>query len=322
MTADEYYRQLLKDISVPMTDIEAARQARDELGADAVEIVKGWALSSPGFFAAGALAAGTQIAPLNDVDLVVRADTIRSGWKDDPKQALEDLCAAMRGEGHTCETGAHAVKVTLPGERFTADVVFGCMHPAQGLWIPHCPKDEPAQWIRTDPKEHRDQVKQRNRDLGVGFARQIRILKVLNRKWALSDPEQRKPLSSFHLTALGLELITRPVDHATTTPVFLAAAAARVLRPLPDPAGVGPDLEARDPQRAAALLGEAAETTRRALGAGEDAGRILRGVFGDPATVVGLAAGKPASVIAGGALVLGAAGRAVGTGRSYGDHGA
>lgn len=319
MTADAYYRQLLKDIAVPMEDIEAAREARDDLGAAAVEILKGWGLGSPGFFAAGALAAGTQIAPLNDVDLVVRANKIRTGWKDAPRRALEDLCVAMGAVGYTCETGAHAVKVMLPGERFTADVVFGCVHPEQGLWIPHCPKGEVPAWIRTDPKAHRDQVKQRNRDLGVEFAREIRIAKALNRKWALADAEGRKPLSSFHMTALALALITTPVDHARTTPRFLEAAARRVLTPMRDPAGVGPDLEARDPARASALLAEAARLTREALAAGDDAERILRTVFGDPATTTGLAAGRRASVVVGGTLALGTAGRAVGMGRSYGD---
>ncbi len=319
MTADRFYRQLLEDVSVPMSTIESARATRDDLGEAAVQILAGWDLPGRGFFRAGALASGTQIAPLNDVDLVVHADQVRPSWIEQPRLALDDLCAAMSADGYTCEPGAHAVKVTVPGKPFTADVVFGCTHPDQGLLIPHCPKGEPAFWIRTDPKAHREQVTARNRDIGVEFAREIRILKVLNRKWALAASDGRKPLGSFHLTALALALITTPVEHETTTPQFLEAAAGLVLRPLPDPAGVGPQLEARDPKLAARLLADAAERTRSALGAGGGAEAILRSVFGDPATTLGISQGRPVAVGAGGALSVGVAGRAVGAGRSYGD---
>jgi hypothetical protein len=284
VNATSFYLKLLSDIAVPMSEIKTARTKRDDLAAVAVAALNAWALTATGFFRSGALAAGTQIKPLNDVDLVVYAGTIRATWKDAPRQALVDLCVALRANGFECTISTHAIKVTFPDVNFTADVVFGCTHPEQGLWIPHCPDDEPHEWIRADPQEHARQIRKRNDDIGVEFAREIRILKVLNPKWSLADPDGRKPISSQHLSALALATIHTSVTYATTTPAFLDRAAEMVLQPLPDSSGIGPDLEARDPERAAELMRAAATETRRALVAGEDAGRILEGVFGDPVT--------------------------------------
>lgn len=319
MDAKRFYTQFLEEIAVPMDVIEAARAVRDFLGEDAVEILKGWGLTGCGYFRAGALATGTQISPLNDVDLVAYAGHVRPTWKEDPRCVIGDVCDAMKAAGHRCETGAHAVKVTPAGENFTADIVIACVHPDQGLWIPHCAEGEPACWIRTDPRAHRQLVVDRNGPLGSEFAREIRILKALNRKWALADPDGKKPLSSFHLTALALELIQTTVDHARTTPEFLEAASLRVLTPSSDPAGVGPDLEARNPQQAARLLADAGRMTRLALSAGDAGGDLLREVFGDPAKELEIASGKQVGVGVSGALLVGTGGRPIGPGRSYGD---
>jgi hypothetical protein len=319
VNASSFYLKLLDDIAVAMTEIKKARAKRDELGAIAVAALDAWALTSTGFFRSGALAAGTQIKPLNDVDLVVYAATIRSSWEHAPRQALLDLCASLRAKGFECKISTHAIKVTFPDVTFTADVVFGCTHPEQGLWIPHCPDDQPHEWIRTDPKEHARQVRERNRRIGIEFAREQRILKVLNRKWSLADPDGRKPISSHHLSALALATIHSPVTYATTTPAFLERASELVLEPLRDPSGIGPDLEARDPERASSLMLAAAEQTRRALVAGEDAGEILKNVFGDPATTLAAVSGAPLSIALGGTLTAGSGTRSIGSGRAYGD---
>jgi hypothetical protein len=319
VNATQFYIQLLDDIAVPMSEIEKARTKRDELAAIVVETLNGWGFAATGFFPAGALAAGTQIKPLNDVDLVVYASNVPDAWETTPRQVLVDLCAALRAHGYECEISTHAIKIRYSDVTFTADVVFGCTHPEQGLWIPHCPDDEPHKWIRTDPKEHARQIRQRNNDIGVEFSREVRILKVLNRKWGLADLDGRKPVSSHHLSALALAAIQTSVVYATTTPAFLDRAAELVLRPLADPSGVGPALEARDPSRASALMHAAAAGTRRALAPARQAEDILRGVFGDPATTYGAVSGAPLSVALGGGLSLGSGTRSIGGSRSYGD---
>jgi hypothetical protein len=175
-----------------------------------------------------------------------------------------------------------------PDDDFTADVVIGWRQ-AQGILLPHCPKNRPRkhQWIASDPAGHRDMVLARNRAFKESgpsiFSKQIRILKWWNREQQLRDDEERKPLASFHLTALALKILTSADSFDRWTPHFFERAAVLVTSPLPDPAGVGEPLEAKDPAYAQRLLADAALKTRRALSVGEkEAEALLYDVFGDP----------------------------------------
>jgi hypothetical protein len=284
------------------------------------------------FFPVGALAQGTQIAPLNDVDGVVTVPYRDLAWEANPQQAMIDVAGWVRpkvvADGglsiHSIETSAHAIKVEFADEDFSADLVVG-EEQSKGLLIPHCPPDEsPTEWgwIETDPVEHRDQVKERNtRSATPTFSREIRLLKWWNRRQKMLDHEERKPLSSFHITALALTILKEDFTHPEGTPRFFREAAKLVLHPLPDPAGVGDDLEARDPAYASALLDDASERTQRALET--DDIDLLRDVFGDPGEQRALLEGGLQSVAAGGSLVSGLAGsRAVKPVRSHGDESA
>jgi hypothetical protein len=318
MDAAEFYSRHLTRIQVPLEEIEATRTKRDGLAKTGVAILREWGLTGVKWFPAGALAMGTQIAPLNDVDLVIQADDILKGWWEIPKRPLDELCGEMgaRVPGG-CETSTHAVKFTFADEEFTADVVFGATRDDGGLWIPHCPGDEPHTWIETDPKSHRDLVRKRNKEVGTEFAKEVRILKSLNRRWRLAH--ERKIISSWHLTALALTILTEPFTFAGGTPYFLAQAAELVKRPLPDPARVGPALEAKDAELASSLFAEAATRTQEALHAGPDAGQILEDVFGDPATLLAALQGGALSVSTAGMIGAGGAGRPIGRSRDYGD---
>lgn len=318
MDAAEFYKQHLKKIQVPLKEIEATRTKRDGLAATGVAILKEWGLTGVKWFPAGALSMGTQIAPLNDVDLVIQADDILDGWWDTPKRPLDELCAEMgsRVPGG-CETSTHAIKFTFADEDFTADVVFGATRDGGGLWIPHCPGDEQHTWIQTDPKSHRDLVQERNRKVGTEFAKEVRILKSLNRRWRLAH--ERKIVSSWHLTALALAILTEPFTFEGGTPYFLSRAAELVKHPLPDPAGVGPALEAKDPTLASSLLAAAAARTEEARHAGAGAGEILKDVFGDPETLLAAVQGKELRIGAAGAIGVTGAEREIGRSRDFGD---
>src|SRR5439155_2929221 len=99
----------------------------------------------------------------------------------------------------------------------------------------------------------------------------------------LRDDLERKPLASFHITALALAILKAPMGFEHWTPLFFETAAWMVQKPLPDPTGVGEDIVARDPNYASTLLYEAGEKTRRALSASEsEAGALLKDVFGVP----------------------------------------
>lgn len=321
MTANQFYENLVKEIAVDPEEIESAKNKRDELAAIVKDVLRGWGLAGAKSFPTGAVAMGTVIAPLDDIDFVVVTLARRPHWASDPKAALDEIAGALQARLPGCkvEASAHAVKVTFPDEGFTADVVYG-VESGDHLLIPHCPRNEPRSawgWIKTNPAAHAALVRQANKDYGYEFARMIRILKALNRKWGMDAEDEKKPLSSWHLTALALTFVNTKVSYATTIPDLLDQAAAAALGTLPDPTGVGPGLTARDPARASALLADAARRCRNAASS-SDAERILRPLFGDPAAVVAAVTGKPTSYAAG-ALLVGTAGRTGPAVRSYGD---
>jgi hypothetical protein len=283
MTANLFYNQLLDEIAVPLTVMAKARSKRDTVGgATVAELRK--RLGTARAVAVGALAQGTQIAPLNDFDLVAEVEQLMPGWIERPQSALSEVRSWIEPviEG-TFETSAHAIKITFPNCEFTADIVLG-LKQQKGLLIPHCPDDQAQGWIRTDPETHKLQVLGRNEQFDSSeFTREVRILKWLNEYWQLIHELEKKPLPSFHVTALALRLLTTRASHADWTPYFLENAATLVLQPLADPAGVGDPLEARDPRFASRLLRDAAVKTKQALTATpEEAERLLRDVFGYP----------------------------------------
>jgi hypothetical protein len=310
MTPSQFYAQLLAEIAVDDETMDDARTKRDDLATKAVTAI-GKHIANPKPVRVGALAQGTQIDPLNDVDQVIELPYLLPDWLKNPRGAMEQVCGWLDPMvPGTLTLSSHAIKVKFPDEDFTADLVLGWKQ-QRGILIPHCPDDEPHCWIPTDPETHKEQVLARNKQFQPGraiFSRQIRIGKQLNREWQFRYELEREPLSSFHLTALALTILHQKANHAEWTPYFLAQAAELVRRPLRDPAGVGADLEARDPEFVSGLLRDAAAKTASALTAPEDdVEEILRGVFGEPGRRRQIV--KPASVGvgSGGALGVGAA---------------
>lgn len=325
MTAKQFYVDLLAKINVPAKDMEDARERRRELQ-KTLEVRVGAPIPGTDSFGAGAVAQATQIKPLNDVDVVVRVPRPLDTWITNPRQAMLDVKSWIENDIRGDYTiGAHAIKIEFRDEEFTADIVVGWRQ-AKGILLPHCPKDEPHRWIASDPAGHRDMVLGRNtafKDSGPSiFSKEIRILKRWNLEQQLRDAQERKPLASFHVTALALHILIAPMSFEEWTPVFFEAASRLVLSPLKDPSGVGDDIEAKDPNYAAALLKDAADKTRRALSVSDvEAERLLTDVFGDPEQRAAIIGKGPVSVSPGGALVGGtvAGGRAIPPVRSHGD---
>lgn len=325
MTAKQFYADLLAKINVPAKDMEDARERRRDLQRT-LEARVGAHITGTDSFGAGAVAQATQIKPLNDVDVVVRVPRPLDSWITDPRQAMLDVKSWIEGDIRGDYTiGTHAIKIEFRNEEFTADIVVGWRQ-AQGIILPHCPKNEPHRWIASDPAGHRDMVLGRNtsfKDSGPSiFSKEIRILKRWNLERHVRDAQERKPLASFHVTALALHILTAPMSFEQWTPVFFEAASRLVLSPLKDPSGVGGDIEAKDPNYASALLKDAAEKTRRALSVSDaEAVRLLTDVFGDPDQRAAIIGKGPVSVSPSGALVGGtvAGGRAIPPVRSHGD---
>lgn len=316
MTVKGFYRELLSYIAVKDKEIEDARTRRSELRSK-LETAVGRHTYSVQTFPSGALAAGTQISPLHDIDVVVTVPDYLDGWLLEPRKAMRDvrtwvepLIDAQFG------FSTHAIKLTYRNEDFAADIVVGVRR-ARGIVIPHCPDDEPHIWLPSDPKRHAELVRERNLpDRPALFSQQLRILKALNRHWQMSTDDGREPLSSFHITALALAVFTKGVEvpHDEGTPRFLEQAAQMVHAPLSDPGGVGPDIVARNPGEPSALLADAGRKTRLALSLPDDeAVDLLNEAFGDPSQRAALLGG-PVSVTANGRFVPTASAVAAGLG--------
>lgn len=332
MTVGQFYEQLLDEVAVDDATMKKARAKRDELGGLVVPAIRkgigqGVAVR---FFGAGALAQGSQIRPLNDVDVVIEAGDILPAWANDPARALRDIASWIEADiGGTYEIGTHAIKFTLPDLPFTADIVFGLTRTGGGLRIPHCPDGGTHCWIETDPEQHRQLVLARNRPHNRAvFSRQLRILKQFNTWCKVMDDQQRKPLASFHVTALALHILGPNFDgHGEWTAQFFREAKRLVHQPLPSPTGIGEQLRARDPGYAAEQLARAEDLVDLAQYSPSDAESILRKVFGEPRRLHQVAH-QPVSVTGGGSFVpassaaaAAAGSRAVKQVRSYGDDG-
>ena len=308
MTVNQFYETLLDEIAVPLSTMQKARTKRDQVGATSAEVLRTRLGTPTRVVAVGALAQGTQIHPLNDFDLVLEVQKLKEGWIENPQAALNEVMSWLDPEiKGKFETSAHAIKITFSDCAFTADLVLG-LKQEKGLLIPHCPDAEQHRWIRTDPETHKLQVLGRNKQLGSSdFTRQIRILKWLNEYWQVVHELEKKPLSSFHMTALALRLLTAKASHGEWTPFFLENAAQPVMQPLDDPAGVGEPLEARNPVFVSNLMREAGRKTRAALTASpEQAERLLREVFGEPKRIREVEASPSVGIGRGGALGVGA----------------
>jgi hypothetical protein len=329
VTPRQFYDGYLKKTAVDKQTLDDARARRDEIASKAKRAVAEQLGAMVKFIPAGALAAGTQIAPLNDVDTVLEAPFRLPTWIADPGRALRDVRRWVEPViKANYELSSHANKLTFLDENFTADIVIGTTRTGGGLLIPHCPKDEPHEqgWIETHPAAHAQQLRDRNKAIGYEFAREIRMLKALNRQMGMRTDDGRKPLSSFHIAALALTLLRTNVDRATATPYYLAQAAQLVHKPLRDPAGAGADIEARNPVEASRLLQEAADITARALQVDDtEAEQLLNSLFGDPAKTITLISGGPVTGNRDGRLAVGAVGaaaaRTVPPVRSHGDGG-
>lgn len=308
MTANQFYDQLLDEIAVGPEALNDARTKRDEIGSKVVSVVRPHVGAGVRFIPVGALAQGTQIGPgaIHDVDGVVEVPALLPNWEANPQAAMLDVRSWLEPVlSGSYDLSAHAIKISFPDEEFTADVVVG-LKQNHGLKIPHCPNDEPHRWIDTDPETHKNQVLGRNSSLGASraiFSRQIRILKWLNQMLQMQNGLDRKPLASFHVTALALKILTSADNHANWTAHYLERAADLVLQPLPDPAGVGAPLAARNPAQASQLLADAGRKARAAISA-TDAEPILREVFGDPKKLSQIVTAASVPVSAGGALAV------------------
>jgi hypothetical protein len=295
---DQAFRILQDNVNADPDQVDEARRRRQMFE-------RAFAKRQLGSQPVGSLARGSQIEPINDVDLVIihSAEDHPDWGQDGPSaeealeesrtlinellgspEALEELfgeeAAGMRWVRDT-RLQNHAVKCFLdpPKDKdaFTVDVVPALRRDPRGFWIP----ERASQcWIETDPVLLVELVLERHGGYGEGqFVQLLRVLK----RWSRDNGAILNGLTIEVLALSYLRDEPRPLALAR----FFQSAHEHIHEPILDPAElcgeVQPDL---DRDAASALLDKMADLAARAITAadrGEDkkARCLWYDVFGD-----------------------------------------
>lgn len=314
MSLDKAFLTLQENINADPLQVEEARQRREMFQLafagepDAVTSVP-----------SGSLARGSQVEPINDVDLLwVYDEKAHSEWgqsgasagaaleyaRDQVKRLLGseqaliklfgDAGRYMKWVRHT-RLQHHAVKCFLdePDEEgaFTVDVVPALARQPNGFFIPQTSTSE---WIATDPVYLIERVLERHGGYGEGqFVQLIRVLK----SWSKDSGNLIKGLAIEILALSHLHDDERPQALAR----FFQGALEAIHEPIEDPAGLCGEVQPNlDRAKAEALLEQASDLSSRAItaaGRGEErqAQCLWRELLGDifPEPIGGCDKGSP-----------------------------
>lgn len=222
-------------------------------------------------FLTGSYKRDTKTKPLKDVDIFVVLDPkgrqARYGDKR-PDEILNELKQILEKndtwKGKVTIDRMAAV-ISYGGDVASFDVVpaFKGSRANQKARGYHIPDTLTGDWINTDPSEHEAQATAKNKECADKWVPLVKMIKGANRE--LDEPVQ----PSFLLEVMALDIVERPGTYQDELRVFFATAAERLDETWPDPAGLGPDVNAEmtPAQRTEAekALRGAAETARRAI---------------------------------------------------------
>lgn len=233
-------------------------------------------------FLTGSYARRTAIRPLDDIDMFcVLTEEVRSS---SPRQVQRHVKLALDRAypGKAAEPRNRAVKIEFSETGIAYDVVPAI---SNRLGSFHIPDRQGDRWILSNPKFHQDRATRANQRAGG----ELKPLTKVAKHWNRHRPDRNR-LSSFHIEVMAWEAMTAPPqDRAHGLVTLFRFLARRVLAPTPDPAGLGPDIDAglTDREGAARRLQDVADTIDRAIaedaaGRTERAHDLLRQLFGEP----------------------------------------
>lgn len=243
-----------------------------------------------GTFLTGSYARSTAIRPLDDVDVfcVLARSKIADPEALTPSDALELIKKVLDEQypGKAADPQNRSVNIAFSGTGIGYDVVPAFRDDGQGEGFV-IPDIDAGEWIRSNPKIH----KARSIEANDGTDGEIKPLTKAVKHWNRRQRDDDR-LGSFHLEVMAWDVLTQPVDSRLAGLIDLFAGLAdRVMTATPDPAGLGPDIDAgltwaeRDAaaERLRAVASELSRAQRLARdGEVEHAHHVLRGLFGDP----------------------------------------
>ena len=227
----------------------------------------------------GSYARRTAIRPLNDIDLFLVLDSkvFTNHRTQAPEHTLDRVRQALQrcypAPSPSVRIQGRSVNIEFAGTGIGYDVI-----PAfpQTPFTPQLLEDvvyeipdrERKAWIKTNPARHKQRCVAANDQAGGMLNRLIKAAKHWNRAQRGSDG--RKLLRSFHLEVMAYEAFAaKPVDERRGLRDLFTFLQERVTRKCPDPAGLGPHIDAgmgpEERQQIQAKLREAARLAGEAV---------------------------------------------------------
>jgi predicted nucleotidyltransferase len=229
----------------------------------------------------GSYARSTAIRPLSDIDVFVELDPqVHGHRRSHPRLLLEDLNCVLRDDFPT-RMEARSIHVQLDGLGYNVIPAFALTaQSTNGDLVYEIPDRRAEGWIRTNPERHALVCIEANLRAGGMLDRLIKAAKHWNQRRAEADGEP--PLHDFHLEVMAYKAFaTPPINGRIGLLGLFTHLAGSVGGPCPDPAGLGPpidaDLPAERRRRARAALTTAAHAASTAISherLGDEAGAI------------------------------------------------
>jgi hypothetical protein len=230
---DDAFDKLKSNLEITQTEQDLAitrhNLVREQVGAS-------WKLLDD--FLTGSYARHTKTKKLKDVDIFVVIDPkgpqgyLANGPGTPAVSALRDVLSSRWSDLVTDE---HVVIINYPGEEVTSYEVAPVFPRKGGGYL----MPNGAVWMATDPTKHADFVTTKNKKCDDKFVPFVKMIKGVNRE----ANDVIKP--SFLLEVMGLDLVLEPFGrYRDEIRFFLASAADRIIDDWPDPAGLGPNVNA------------------------------------------------------------------------------
>lgn len=230
---DDAFDNLRSNLEITETEQNLAKN-RHNLIREHVE--SSWTLS--GHFLTGSYDRKTKTKKLKDVDIFVVIDPkgpqayLANGTGTAAVLALRDVLSTRWDD---LDTDEHVVTINYSGED-VASYEIAPVFPRKGggYLMPNG-----SAWMATDPTKHASLVTSKNKNCDNRFVPFIKMVKGINRE--ANDAIQ----PSFLLEVMALDLVLEPFGrYRDEIRFFLASAADRFLDDWPDPAGLGPNVNA------------------------------------------------------------------------------
>ena len=232
---------------------------------------------SPAVRPIGSHARGTNIPPVDDIDLMVVLERPRP---DHPRLLLDALRDTLAGKYQGIRMQNRSVGILFGDFRF--DIVPALARSRGGYDIPD---SNTGKWIFTNPEKHNELAKQVDGNTGAMAIPTVRMLKSWRRQKGIG-------LKSFHLEVMVLRALGwKPAGYAEGTRDALGRMAQAVRSSCGDPGQSGNVLDTYlSSGERVQIAGQCAEARDRLTEAirlqqqGDAAGaiRLARGVFGAP----------------------------------------